>query len=277
MAQRVVKLKADPPPKGPAIRIYRDEDGFSFIVGTVNKDGVGDFRTESQHHSFEEAVKQAESRVAQFRLPLINDTGVELPTKAQPAAPRAPAPQTKAMPAANRKTAAQWEKDLDELPDPFASFGLPQLEDTGALKAYIEEGRSDLAHALFCTRRAIAIETHEQLHGDTRDHVVSYTQKTHDQIQTQIRQLYGQMLDERATVSAYLEAAFARIDQLERSAKGMAYRGVYRSDESYEPQDVVTFSGSAWICKEATTDKPGEGGAWQLMVKKGRDGKDVRA
>lgn len=351
-AARTVKLKPDPKPKAPAIRIYRDEGGFSFIVGTVNKDGVGDFRTESLHNSFEEAVKQAQSRADQFRLPLINDTGVEIPTKAQPSASRPAVAQTKAAPKTKRKTAEALAKELDELPDPCAGFRLPQLEKSAGIAAYMDsDARLDHAHTWFRERRAAAVEANEQIHGNSRDHVVSYTQKTHDQIQAQIFQLYGALLDERATMKAYLEAAFARldalgdgkklaaqfqqkaeamvseallksmsakkthrtvvtghdqngriseftryemsgeidaqieemqkrIDELERRPSGLNYRGVYHANETYAPNDVVTWGGSAWTCKRQTTDKPGEGdrdtAAWQLMVKKGRDGKDIR-
>jgi integrin beta 3 len=51
------------------------------------------------------------------------------------------------------------------------------------------------------------------------------------------------------------------------------YRGVWR-EGPHEAGDVTTWSGSAWHCNEATTDKPGTSSAWRLMVKSGRDGKD---
>ena len=54
----------------------------------------------------------------------------------------------------------------------------------------------------------------------------------------------------------------------------MIYRNVWKSDESYEQGDVVTWGGSSWHCNEATTDKPGTGSsAWTLCVKRGQDGK----
>lgn len=55
------------------------------------------------------------------------------------------------------------------------------------------------------------------------------------------------------------------------------YRGVWQDGQTYEKGDAVTFGGSQWIAKDTTTDKPdehvGAGRAWQLAVKKGRDGK----
>lgn len=50
------------------------------------------------------------------------------------------------------------------------------------------------------------------------------------------------------------------------------YQGIFTAGATYTPGDVVTWGGSAFICKHATTSKPGESGAaWQLMVKAGRD------
>lgn len=54
----------------------------------------------------------------------------------------------------------------------------------------------------------------------------------------------------------------------------MIYRAIW-AEGPYEKGDVVTWAGSAWHCNEATTDKPGTSGAWRLMVKSGRDGKDA--
>lgn len=73
-----------------------------------------------------------------------------------------------------------------------------------------------------------------------------------------------------------LSLKFTRGDLvIERQVKlaTMIYRGVWR-EGPHEPGDVATWSGSAWHCNEATTDKPGTSSAWRLMVKSGRDGKD---
>lgn len=52
----------------------------------------------------------------------------------------------------------------------------------------------------------------------------------------------------------------------------MVYKGVWTSGE-YQKGETVTWGGSVWHCNEATDTKPGEGGAWTLAVKRGRDGK----
>ncbi|MGK0663653.1 hypothetical protein [Serratia marcescens] len=56
----------------------------------------------------------------------------------------------------------------------------------------------------------------------------------------------------------------------------MIYRGVFKSESSYQPGDTVTWGGSLWHCDEMTVDKPGEIGSkgWTLATKRGRDGKD---
>jgi hypothetical protein len=55
------------------------------------------------------------------------------------------------------------------------------------------------------------------------------------------------------------------------------YRGVWAQGE-YEAGDMVTWAGGIWHANAATKDKPGDGEtAWTLCVKRGRDGRDLRA
>ena len=71
-----------------------------------------------------------------------------------------------------------------------------------------------------------------------------------------------------------LYAVFRRGDIVkEARLPGISYRGVWKSGE-YLTGDSVTFGACQWIAKADTTDKPGEGDAWQLAVRKGRDGRD---
>lgn len=56
---------------------------------------------------------------------------------------------------------------------------------------------------------------------------------------------------------------------------GLIYQGVYQDGKQYERGDVATWAGSLWHCNAETLTKPGEGSRdWQLVVKRGRDGKD---
>lgn len=55
------------------------------------------------------------------------------------------------------------------------------------------------------------------------------------------------------------------------------YKGVYHDDEEYEANDTVTWGGSQWCStKAANAEKPGTGDGWILIVKAGRNGKDLR-
>ncbi len=51
------------------------------------------------------------------------------------------------------------------------------------------------------------------------------------------------------------------------------YRGIWKP-EGYMGGDAVTYDGSIFIAKRDNSDKPGTSDAWQLSVKRGRDGKD---
>ena len=55
-----------------------------------------------------------------------------------------------------------------------------------------------------------------------------------------------------------------------------SYAGVWQPS-LHRRGAVVTMDGSLWIAKAAATEaKPGTSDDWQLMVKRGRDGKDLR-
>ena len=55
------------------------------------------------------------------------------------------------------------------------------------------------------------------------------------------------------------------------------YKGVHKDGEAYEAHDNVTWAGSQWTStKSQNTDKPGTSDAWTLVVKAGRNGKDLR-
>lgn len=56
------------------------------------------------------------------------------------------------------------------------------------------------------------------------------------------------------------------------------FKGVYRQGEAYREGDDVTVDGSRYTALEDNpSDRPGTGKGWQLSVKKGRDGKDLRS
>lgn len=59
--------------------------------------------------------------------------------------------------------------------------------------------------------------------------------------------------------------------------RGFFYRGVWDARETYSTHDFATHDGSLWCClTDNTQDRPGTSEAWQLSVKRGRDGRDAR-
>ena len=55
------------------------------------------------------------------------------------------------------------------------------------------------------------------------------------------------------------------------------YQGVYSAAQTYQVGDVVTWDGSTWHCQLPTSARPDQqSAAWRMMVKKGRDGRDLR-
>lgn len=55
------------------------------------------------------------------------------------------------------------------------------------------------------------------------------------------------------------------------------YRGVFEPGRDYAQGDSVTLSGSLFIAQVPTSAKPGTSDQWRLAVKRGADGRDLRA
>lgn len=66
---------------------------------------------------------------------------------------------------------------------------------------------------------------------------------------------------------------FRRADWTREFRIDGAYCGIWKDGEAYLKGDRVTWSGSLFIAKQDTTDKPGLTTAWQLSVKHGKEGK----
>ena len=85
---------------------------------------------------------------------------------------------------------------------------------------------------------------------------------------------------EMQRLTAYLAPQFdtapllKRIEELEQRS-AMTYRGVWSADEQYVLGNFCTDRGSLWHCNQTTRERPGDGRAWTLAVKKGQDGKDA--
>ena len=52
-------------------------------------------------------------------------------------------------------------------------------------------------------------------------------------------------------------------------------RGPYRSGETYQKGDAVSYGGGLWIAQDHTSEKPDGGSGWRLAVKAGRSAKSA--
>lgn len=60
-------------------------------------------------------------------------------------------------------------------------------------------------------------------------------------------------------------------------ATALKSAGIYESGVAYCEHDVTTHSGSLWECvRSHTAGESFDFAAWKLIVKKGKDGKDLR-
>jgi hypothetical protein len=82
---------------------------------------------------------------------------------------------------------------------------------------------------------------------------------------------------------APLKKRFAELERRVEAAEatGLKYMGVHQRALDYPRGGVVTQNGSLWVALRAISaggDRPGEGDGnpWQLIVKRGQDGKDSR-
>jgi hypothetical protein len=76
-------------------------------------------------------------------------------------------------------------------------------------------------------------------------------------------------------VAVAIEPLRKRIEELE--AKQLTFAGVWKAGEMYPENALVTKGGSMWHSKmPRNTTTPGDGLAWRLVVKRGRDGRDSK-
>jgi len=77
-------------------------------------------------------------------------------------------------------------------------------------------------------------------------------------------------------VKSMLTGGASHVAKMAAPTFAEAYKGVWKeSAGEYQRGDMVTHKGSVWLAKEATTERPGAGDGWKLVVKSGRDGKDL--
>jgi hypothetical protein len=58
-----------------------------------------------------------------------------------------------------------------------------------------------------------------------------------------------------------------QLRELEKGNLADAYRGTHEQGQIYERGDLLTHSGSLWICLHETQDKPGASPDWRMVAK----------
>ena len=106
--------------------------------------------------------------------------------------------------------AASRRKSIDETQPVDAQFKLPSISDRADTIDFL--ALVDRAFARFADDRDAYLSDHVRTYGGSRNYTVVYSQKTHDQIQAQIRSLYMLAARGSAANCARLEHAFQRID-----------------------------------------------------------------
>jgi hypothetical protein len=98
------------------------------------------------------------------------------------------------------------------------------------------------------------------------------------EIESFVRGIARPMRKELADRDARIDELSQRLAVLEARPVGLMYRGVWTGFDDYAVNEAVTFRGSLWVAKAPScgVEPGGDGGAWQLAVKRGRDGKDGR-
>lgn len=300
MTQRVVKLKPEKPAPVPTIRLRRAKakEGctFPFVVGFVDEKGREDFLTLEEHLDYDQALIAAKRRAHQLRVEVDDATGV---------AAKIEKPAAKAVKPTQRQEAAPTKRPTKDFEPLSKQFRLPEISD----ERFAQLDGQDIiqrALALHTDNRDFTLAHHAETWGDSRDHACTYTQRTHDQVQGQILGLFTHCVTVQAILYAQLEAAFDKIDQLQRTCltvdsfdaqvadddrtielafgKGeqrqvasfkwptVIYRGTYKAGQRYEAGDMVTAEGSGWIAQRATSARPGTpNSGFQLAVKRGKD------
>src|SRR5258705_12808621 len=92
----------------------------------------------------------------------------------------------------------------------------------------------------------------------------------------QLAQVIANAIDPKIQkMAAALVAMQKEVKELRREVAAKEYKGVWQEGQ-YEKGNLITHGGSMWIALKDSQDKPGTRDAWQLAVKRGRDGRNTR-
>lgn len=68
----------------------------------------------------------------------------------------------------------------------------------------------------------------------------------------------------------------AEVAELRARPVTKEFRGIWQADQSYQKGDQVGLNGVWFAVTDSRGRRPGESNCWMLVVKNGRDGKDLR-
>lgn len=114
--------------------------------------------------------------------------------------------------------------------------------------------------------------------GDTADAVVAIRQKEYWCLLDLIAAALAEIRTDQRTAKALFNRLHALEARADKSRSSLAYGGVWQRAISYQEGDVVSHGGSAWVALRKTVkgEEPGAvPAAFQLLVKRGADGKDA--
>lgn len=87
--------------------------------------------------------------------------------------------------------------------------------------------------------------------------------------------LRSYLRDELTPIRRQMTELERRVAEVE--TKGLEFVGTFQRAATYRRGQAVSFDGSLWIALRDTQsgEEPGQSKAWQLAVKRGRDGRDA--
>lgn len=146
-----------------------------------------------------------------------------------------------------------------------------------------EKQSADLSHMPVSARGLIAYVGHLK---DGLSLWVSTVQRLARETKLRVDALEQRLVDPKDASTALSQAVVQiegltdRVSHLEARTT-LEYQGVFESGKSYKRGDAVTFKGSVWIALSPTSAAPTFGATigprpWQLAVRAGQDGKDLR-
>lgn len=263
-------------PKGAYLRVVEERPG-RFVV--IPKGGGMDLEIACSrysingaplpaHRSHAEALKEANSIAFHYDLAVVDEV------EPAPAPAKAPASRPKAI--ARKQAPTTPNNAAKRSAKPFKGDRAKWLPNIDAY--FPDEDASEVIERAFAEFTEARDSFKDGLASE--DRICSYTQHTHYLFNFLLKHLFARVEMKAASTAAYLNAAFERIEKLEKqvakAVPGMTYQGVWEQ-RTYSAGDVTTHGGNMWHCNRETAGKPGEDhGAWTLCVRKGRDGKDAR-